>query len=204
MIDIIAEKFSSTNKAAHWWFSVACLALVGCVVGPYCTLQLMERPVTYVVIDGSKTFYVEAGKSLNELKTVYNYVLGLAADSMLNRSPNGLDNESLASQVFSATAFKKLMSQVKSDSSNYEKRKIHQKNEIITIKAGMVSDNDGQAEVQGMILLEGELDQVKFTKSMRYTLHFTFQKNMNFSSNGRLPFLVTSFRLDLDKDEVRK
>lgn len=198
MIDPVAAAFQSPTKSSRFWFVTTVVAIFGCLIGPYLVVEKMHEPISYVVIDPEKNAFIETRKNFDQVKSLHNYILSLAANAMLNRAPSGLDNELLAQQIYSKECYAKIQSQVSLEKANYERKLIHQKNEIDKVSVLEINDGVGLAVVTGQLVQMGKLEGEPYGKVVGYRLQLKFVRSLHFDSAGRLPMVIIDYKLELD------
>lgn len=185
--------FPSNRLAACFYFVMSILALTVILIQPYMIIQNFKSRDIYADVKQTGTMTISPVYGLEENKDLFIYIANLATFAMLNRNPNGLDNEILFKTLFLPECREQIKNQFDRNQALFTTHNVHQKCEAGKFHILKIGDADGQIMIRslGQLILAGISKEKSFTRSYNFVADFTLIKNQSLKKKGLLPYVVT-------------
>lgn len=192
LLSIPVRLFPCNSIAASFYFVMSLLGLVVLFVQPYVIIQNYKETDIYASVNHRDTFNISPVHGLEDNKEIFVYIANLATFAMLNRNPNGLDNDLLFYNLFLPECQNQIMEKYMCNQALFVQKNVHQKSEAGKFHILKIGDSDGQVLIRslGQLILTG-IDKGKaFSLSYNFAADFTLVKNKNLKKKGVLPYVV--------------
>jgi hypothetical protein len=141
-----------------------------------------------ILDDTTVTIHESSPKTVK--KETFKYIARNAAESFLNRNPNGLDKQLDFRQLYTGEAYKKAMDQFEAEKVQFDEYDIHQKAEIFPFNILQSSGERIFMQIPGQLLRNLKVDGMKKTYTLTFQLDVELHRNYNLKTNGKYPYAV--------------
>ena len=117
-----------------------------------------------------------------------------AAQSLLDRSPTGFDNDRLLQITFLKKAYDKAQAEWNGVKGQFSEKALREKVEIGKIQAQAVGAGIIDARVEGQVILTGVLNGEPIQETQPLAVAFTLGRNPDLGRNRRYPLAVRDYR----------
>ena len=188
--------FADSAFAARAWFWLFLLALGFALVEPYFLISALKQQEYVTIIDESGTFHRAPLLGYESADQLYQYIAKLAALSMFQKNPKGLDYPELAALVFRQQALANLEALVKSQKGEFDSKQLYQKVSILKYKTFHSDENTAIIGIEGQLIQTGVVDGARFVPDpINFQCVYTLIRNPDMTHNGRFPMAVQSYTL---------
>ena len=189
--------FPNNTKAARFWFFLCCGLGILAIVQPIMIVEAMKSRERLIIMDEAGTFHVSPALKFEESAPMHDYLSSVACTALLSRGPKGADNPPLQRQLFYKKGWDKIEKFYQLELEHFSKKNLHQKAEIRNIKILKTQENTVFSKVDGQLIRVGTFEGRNFTDVKEFVLQMTFYRNPRMGSNGRLPMLVTDWKITI-------
>lgn len=187
------------DRIANHVFTVRILAalvvifMVAAAIGPIATVYLLHEPerVAIPAADGSVT--ITRLLRFKDAFAFHQLAAKQQALAMLNRGPEGIDDQDIIDLCFNAKAKDKLAGWLKDQASTFREYSYHQKAEIASIEIASDPDGSYRARVQGQLIRTGAFNNAPKIDSLKFTLILYLFRNDSAAVNQKYPLGVWNF-----------
>jgi hypothetical protein len=189
--------------AARFWMLLAAFFITLAAVAPYLTISILKEKEKVVILDPGGTLIYAPLLGFEEAGELHAYHVRLACLALLQRHPGGPDLPDMLNRIYLEGARQRAERLYKSQNSEFEQKKIHQKVEITKIDildTRRINDNSGQSyeavtvRAVGNLVRTGTVNRLEFREPMTFSIEFLFIRNPDLLGNGRLPLVVQDFK----------
>lgn len=192
--------FANSRAAARFWFGVSFVLAIICVIQPYMIMSLNKIQEKIVIMDETNMFHVAPVTGMTDAKKLHFYIATLAAKSLFDRSPAGVDNPVMLEQIYIEPSLGYARKIIEEESNEFTVKSMHQKAEIGEINILQTDDNRVLMQVRGQLVRTGTYKNQMFTDSLSFDIGLTLFRNTRLTSNGRLPYAVYNLRYKIEKE----
>lgn len=190
------------KKAQTLWLGYA-LALCFSVAIPitnWITLQTAMQRLRVAVPDMKGGYlYLDNVGSFDSATKIHNDTAKMAAETIFNRSPDGVDDPERLERLFNPETTAKATLESSRDAEAFKSEQIHQKIETGLIKEISVDNDTALVSVEAQILRTGLFNQRVFNDARTATIFFTMKLNKDIATNGRFPLVIVRYDTNYEK-----
>ena len=189
--------FVEKDRQAWFWFLFAMAIFVLAAVDHQLLVRSFKERERVVVIDPASTYYVSPILKFEEAKELHAQQSELAAIAFLERNPKNFDNEDLLKAMFLKAATEKAQAELRSESTEFKAKELHQKVEITRIDILNTRADMVLTQTTGQLIRNGIFDGRAFTEAVPFRLTLKLLRNPNIAANGRFPTAVSDFKYEI-------
>lgn len=189
-IDIFTER----AKLARFWFILFLAACIAFTAERIHMAAAFQRQAQFIVMD-SDTYYLPKTLDFVAAKELHETQLCLAAETLLNRGPSGMDHPERLKRLFDKASYLQALKRTQLESEEFEAKQMHQKLEIGRIQLLQVKDSSVLASFEGQIIRSGAFDSKPFVEVLVVKGRMKFERNPGMILNGAYPTVVRSFEI---------
>lgn len=190
-VDILAR----TNRASIFWAAIFIAVMLMLVIQSFLITQVIRQKQRVIVTDAVYDVHITRVQDFQDSKDLIFYIARLAAFARLERSYQGLKNETLFKQVYLPRAARKAEKELEKDNDFFNEREIYQ--ECILEKAPQVIDfgpNDIMLCLYGRLLRTGTFREREYVQYLDFRLDLHLKRNPYLKKQGRLPLAVFNYK----------
>lgn len=194
----VTDIFISKQKLAIFWFLVAVSCVVGTAWHLYGVALEGRRSMLYVPIDLADV-YIDNGLTKETLDSVVDFQTRLIMETYLNRGPKGPLNLERMGMLFSETGYDQSLEDIKANSYDFDKRKVHQMVEIGEVSLLHKPDGGAASRATGQVI-RVSIDPVAnqaITQSFALTANLEWDRNENLRDKKRFVYLCKELQYSL-------
>lgn len=154
-----------------------------------------------IVMDADNSYHITEYTDKERKKQLYEYMARNAVNAFLARNPTGLDHPLMFDAIYRDEAREKALKAISSEFKKFKDYDIHQKPEIMTIKALPASQNTILIKIEGQLIRTYIANEQKSSYCLKFKLFLTLSLNHNLRDNLKYPFTITDYQY---KQEVEK
>jgi hypothetical protein len=159
------------------------------------TVQTMMQPLRFAAMDSRDTFYLSSAGSFDTAQHIHAEISKLAAETILNRNPDGYDDPDRLERLFNPASTAALKKAVAADSDTFKQQQIHQKFECGVVKEKAVDSNSAIIAVEGQVIVHAQFEGKVLDQSKPVTVLLQLRTNPDMAHNGRYPLVVTQYEV---------
>ena len=187
-----ANTLARGRKTSNWLaIALAASVVINIATPVYYSLQskMRDQVVVFDLASGSLSPLVDPGDSKEILTTSASW----AAESILDRSPSGLDHDDLVGILFNSETARKVRDEFGAVKTQYVEKNLRSHVEIKSIDAQPVGSGIIKAKVAGQVVLTGTLHGQAIQEVQPVTLEFSLALNPDLGKNRRYPLMVFAY-----------
>ena len=187
-----ANTLARGRKTSNWLaIALAASVVINIATPVYYSLQskMRDQVVVFDLASGSLSPLVDPGDSKEILTTSASW----AAESILDRSPSGLDHDDLVGILFNSETARKVRDEFGAVKTQYVEKNLRSHVEIKSIDAQPVGRGVIKAKVTGQVVLTGTLHGQAIQEVQPVTLEFSLAQNPDLGKNRRYPLMVFAY-----------
>jgi hypothetical protein len=189
-----ANTLARGRKTSNWLaIALAASVVINIATPIYYSLQskMRDEVVVFDLASGSLLLspLVDPGDSKEILTTSASW----AAESILDRSPSGLDHDDLVGILFNSETARKVRDEFGAVKTQYVEKNLRSHVEIKSIDAQPVGSGIIKAKVAGQVVLTGTLHGQAIQEVQPVTLEFSLAQNPDLGKNRRYPLMVFAY-----------
>lgn len=197
----ITNTVKRLRLAARVWCCVAFSILIVSAVDRWNLAKSISEGHRFLIVDDN-TFLYPRSYDFQEAKALHYDQALLAATTLLNRSPNGVDREKRLKALYHPRAFEKAINLINQETPVFQAKSLHQKATIEETHILSLTDQSVMVTVTGQLIRVGEFEGETVVEVMDFELSSQFMFNANMVSNGRYPTIVSDFKLKLKSSSL--
>ena len=167
------------------------------------TLETFEARPRFIVLPDPTTMVIAQEKSFPEAKALHIAQAELAAQTLFNRGPKGLDSQTRAERLFGKAAHQKIEEIIEAQAPEFDAKNLHQKIEIASVNLVKLQDRSVRATVYGQLIRTGHFDGQPINEASDVKLSLLLVRNPSVLDNGRFPSVVTKFDIETQPISAR-
>jgi hypothetical protein len=188
--------FTNNAIAARFWCYAFFIMLFVAIVEPIPYFVMINNKQSVLIMGNAGQFFVAPLTDYYNATKMHEYIAKLAANSLLDRNPNGFDEPNLLKQVYLKPAYKKIIAAERKDKQVFEDRDIHQKCEISKVEILQKAEGYMMARIKGQLIRVGNFKGGQsYTEGFKFILDLKLVKNPKIGKNLRLPYAVSWFSI---------
>jgi hypothetical protein len=159
------------------------------------TVQTMMQPLRFAAMDSRDTFYLSSAGTFDTAQHIHAEVGKLAAETILNRNPDGYDDPDRLERLFNPATTASLKKAAAVDADTFKQQQIHQKFEAGVVKEKAVDSTSAIIAVEGQVVIHSEFEGRVLDQSKQVTVLLQLRANPDMAHNGRYPLVVTQYEV---------
>lgn len=181
----------NTRQERLWRNLFFTTLIISGILLSYVVKRINRDPL--VIVADENAYTVIKAEDLMSSESIHEDQAELAVQSIFNRSPTGLDSPKRAQKLFRVEAYEKLMTLVRDESPEFERKSIHQKVGISKIDLLRLKDSSIKVAVEGQLIRSGIFAGEPLTEVLDLKVKMLFLNNPSLLGNGGYPTLVRDF-----------
>ena len=190
LLDVLKKRFMSLVL----WQGLFVLAVIAIPVSNWFTLQAALHPLRFVMLNSRDTFYLSAGGTFEDAKRVQIDYAKLAAQTLFDRSPDGLDAPERLDRLFNQRCEDQLKAELARDADLFRLQQLHQKIEIGRIRLVQLSADSAALEITGQVIRTGFLGGA-VTQTRSVVMNVKVMPNDEIETNHKFPMVVWAYEV---------
>jgi hypothetical protein len=188
--------FTDGLIASKIWFGLALVATGIALIEPIMIVSAMKKEERVIALDALGTIYVSPLKDFGSASELHSSQIQLATSALLDRNPEGPDNENLLKAMYLTDSYEQAKNQIKAESEEFKIKELHQKAEITGIEVIGTRENAILGRAVGQLIRAGVFNGQSFSESIHFDLNLTLVRNPDLRQNGRFPTAVYAFKFN--------
>lgn len=179
---------------AHCWCALFILSTITFSAIVWHLASSVKEGYRFIIIDDT-AFLLPRVVEFQDAIDMHRDQAHLAAETMLNRSPGGLDNKDRLKKLFHPQAYTLAMKLVDKEAREFEAKSLHQKANIQEVEIQSVDNQFALVAVRGQLIRIGVFSDQFYSETLDFELRCRFMLDRNMLEMGRYPTIVTEFSL---------
>jgi len=177
------------------WQTLCVLAFAAIPVTNWLTLQTAMAQMRFVAMDSRDTFYLANLGDFESAQHIRAELSKMAAETMFNRDPDGIDDPERAERLFNPSTYAALQKDMSRDADAFRVGQVHQKWESGEIRELQVDTNTSLLSVDGQVIRHSVFNGHPADDSKNVTVFLKLTVNNDMALNGRYPLVVTNYEV---------
>jgi hypothetical protein len=174
--------------------TLVCLFLLfAAALGPILAIYLLHEPERAIIVSDDGTVTIARLQRFKETLALPKIAAAQAARAMLDRTPNGIEDNDAIDLMFARAAKDKLADFLKAQGPIFREYGYHQKAEIAATEIAADPDGTYRARVTGQLIRAGVFNDAPKLDRINFTLVLYFFRNENAVVNRQYPLGVWNF-----------
>jgi hypothetical protein len=193
-ISPVAKRLAYDRKSRNWMAIALVVSVVINIATPiYYTIatHLQNRVIVFDLASGSLLLSPLVDPS--DSKEIVEISASWAAKTLLDRSPVGLDNDSLVTILFDKTTAKKVRDEFDSVKQQYLDKSLRSHVEIHTIDSQSIGNGRLKVRVTGQVIVTGVVHGSPIQEVQPVTVDFNLARNPDLGRNKRYPLMCYGY-----------
>lgn len=179
---------------SHIWCALFITSVIGFSVERHYLARSIQEGYRYLVIDDT-CFFLPKSFEFKDAHDLHFDQAQLVCETLLNRSPAGVDNKARLENLFHPNAYGKAKQLIENEAADFKNKLIHQKVSIAETRQLKMRDNSVLIQVTGQLIRTGQFLGTPFVEVLDFECHLHFIPNRNIVNNGRYPTIVYDYQL---------
>jgi hypothetical protein len=156
------------------------------------TVELMRR-IHFALMNSRDTFYITAAGGFETIQEEHLEMAKLAGQTLLNRSPDGLDSPERVDRLFNAKCEEQVKTDIAADADTFKMQGLHQKLEVGHVREVQLSPSTAVVEVSGQLIRTGFITHSDQTRQVVVDIQMV--ANDEFETNHKFPIVVYAYQV---------
>lgn len=193
----VTDLFLAKDRMAVFWFLVSCITIALCAWYVKAILADSHRQPRIVIMDDAGVYYITPSLEFQDAKALHTSQTRLAMETLFNRGPKSLDNQSRVAELFTPAGAKFAFETFfPKEQKLFEERQYHQKVEIQSIVvAQTVGDTIAVTSVKAQLIRSGVFDGNPEDSIWDVEVNFGWVVNDTMFPNGGFPTQCLTFKV---------
>ena len=195
----VSDFFVSKDKLAYFWFLVACTCVAATAWHVNSIAADGDSRMLYVIMNRQDVMYLDQNLTTEGPKDLFDAQARLAAETLLNRGPNGPLNPKRVPKVFSADAIDFIVKDVRELRADFSARQYHQMVEVGEVQVFLGEDGGAITVCTGQVIRVG-VDQVEakvLNEVYSMNARMVWEPNLNMRDSKIFPFVCREVKYAL-------
>jgi hypothetical protein len=189
LIDVLRRRFLHVAV----WQGLFVAAVIGGFVAVHLnTVELMRR-IRFVALNSRDTFYITSGGGFETIEQEHLEMAKLAGQTLLNRSPDGLDSPERVDRLFNAKCQEQVKADMAIDADVFRVQGLHQKLEVGHVREVQLNPSTAVLEIKGQVIRTGLLAHIDQTREV--IIDVQLMANDEVETNHKFPIVVYAYRV---------
>lgn len=180
---------------AHIWCALCLVSVLGFSIERNYLLTTMQEGWKFLIIDDA-TYFFPREQDFKEAHEFHFDQARLACESLLNRSPNGIDNDARLKKLCEPKAYQKVREFIKKEDFSFKEKEMFQKVNIAKTSLMKMDDHSVIVLVSGQLVRFGQFSGTSFREALDFELQCHLVLNRNMIENGHYPTVIYDFHLN--------
>jgi hypothetical protein len=190
LLDVLKKRLMSVVL----WQALFVGAVIAIPVSNWFIAQACLHPLRFVMLNSRDTFYLSSGGTFEDAKAVHIDYAKLAAQTLFDRQPAGLDSPERLDRLFNSRTEQQVNDDIAKDSDLFRLQQLHQKIEIGRIREVQLDASSAAFEITGQVIRTGYLGG-QVTQTRAVVMDIKLMANDEIESNHKFPMVVWDYQV---------
>lgn len=149
-----------------------------------------------VILMDSNTYYLPKSLDFADAKELHVSQAGLLMESLLDRSPDGIDHPERLKRLCEKSAYEEASKYIQKDAKAFAAKMLHQKFELRSVQLLQAEDNSVLVAIDGQLIRTGAFGGEPFNEALSVTARLLFVRNPSVVINGNFPTILRSLEIE--------
>lgn len=193
------------DRTAVFWFLVACAVGAGCAAFIMAMSEALRQRPPFVVMDTAGAYYVPPGSVYREMKPMHLHLCNVLAETLLERSPEGLVYENRLSKLcwenekHETPGLAEIRKEVQKEQKYFQSQKASQTAAVEKTEITQATNTRVKTVTTGIVHRTSFFGEKEKQEVYRFTLVVLWHQNLKIITNKDFPSQVETLgRLTLE------